>query len=169
MLNRLEFIALGVRNFLSYGPKEQRIDLSGDFITCILGENQDTGGEDSRNGTGKSAIIIDALCYALFGKVVRGISNQKLINKMSDKGMMSVWVQFRKDGYEYHVERTERPGKLFLLRKVPPCWIQAAQNATCAGVSGGWWFDMFAPSCEVRRPLSAFRPKFLARRVARSA
>jgi DNA repair exonuclease SbcCD ATPase subunit len=117
MQNRLDFKELGLRNFLSYGPKEQTVRLDGDFITCVLGENRDTGGEDSRNGTGKSAFVIDALCYVLFGKVIRGISNQKLINKMSEKGQMVVWVRFTKDDKDYHIERTERPGKLLFLCK----------------------------------------------------
>ncbi|KPL07301.1 hypothetical protein AMJ86_04760 [bacterium SM23_57] len=115
MSNALIFGNLGFRNFLSYGPKEVVIDLSGDFITCIMGENLDDGGEDSRNGVGKSAII-DSLCYVLFGKVIRGISNQKLINKWS-KGQMIVWVEFTKGEYAYRAERTERPGKLMLFRK----------------------------------------------------
>ena len=116
MSSALEFGRLGFRNFLSYPAKEIVIDLSGDFITCILGENRDTGGEDSRNGVGKSAII-DALCFVLFGTVIRGISNQKLINKMSNKGQMVTWVEFKKDEYAYRIERTERPGKLLFLRK----------------------------------------------------
>ena len=116
MSSRLEFSRLGFRNFLSYPAKEVVVPLDGDFITCVLGENRDTGGEDSRNGVGKSAII-DALCYVLFGKVIRGITNQKLIHKMTDKGQMVVWVEFIKGEYAYHIERTERPGKLLLLRK----------------------------------------------------
>jgi DNA repair exonuclease SbcCD ATPase subunit len=115
MSSALNFGDLGFRNFLSYGPKGEVVPLFGNFITCILGENLDDG-EGTRNGVGKSAII-DALCYVLFGKVIRGISNQKLINKMSSKGQMVVWVEFTKDEYAYHVERTERPGKLLLLRK----------------------------------------------------
>ena len=114
--NDLIFGDLGFRNFLSYGPEGEIVPLLGNFITCILGENPDDDSEDSRNGVGKSAII-DALCYVLFGKVIRGISNQKLINKMSSKGQMVVWVEFVKGEYAYHVERTERPGKLLLLRK----------------------------------------------------
>jgi len=112
----LIFGNIGFRNFLSYGPKEVVLALFGNFITVILGRNLDDTDEDSRNGVGKSAII-DALCYVLFGKVIRGISNQKLINKMSSKGQMTVWVEFVKGEWAYHVERTERPGKLLLLRK----------------------------------------------------
>ncbi len=83
----------------------RELDIEGNLIGVI-----------GRNGVGKSAII-DALCYVLFGKVIRGISNQKLINKMSNKGQMVVWVEFTKDEWAYRVERTERPGKLLLLRK----------------------------------------------------
>jgi len=114
--NALDFGDLGFRNFLSYGPKEVIIPLLCNFITVILGANLDDGGEDSRTGVGQSAII-DSLCSVLFGKVIRGISNQKLINKMSDKGQMIVWVEFEKGEWAYHVERTERPGRLLLLRK----------------------------------------------------
>ena len=112
----LEFKRLSLRNFLSFGPEEFVISLTGDFITVVLGENRDTGGEDSRNGVGKSAII-DALCYVLFGKVIRGISNQKLVNKLSQKGQMVVWVEFTKDDFFYRVERTERPASLRFFRK----------------------------------------------------
>jgi DNA repair exonuclease SbcCD ATPase subunit len=112
----LEFKRLGLRNFLSFGSEEFVISLTGDFITVVLGENRDTGGEDSRNGVGKSAII-DALCYVLFGKVIRGISNQKLVNKLSQKGQMVVWVEFTKGDFFYRVERTERPASLRFFRK----------------------------------------------------
>lgn len=114
---KLEFKKLGFKNFLSFGSSEQTIDLSGENITVIIGKNMDTGGSDSRNGVGKSAAIIDSLSYALFGKVIRGISNQRLISKLSSKGQMVVWVEFEKGDYAYRIERTERPGKLFLFRK----------------------------------------------------
>lgn len=114
---KLEFKKIGFRNFLSFGANAQTIDLSGENITVIIGKNMDTGGSDSRNGVGKSAAVIDSLSYALFGKVIRGISNQRLISKLSSKGQMVVWVEFEKGEYAYRIERTERPSKLFLFRK----------------------------------------------------
>ena len=115
--NALFLRAMGFKNFLSFGNNETTIGLDEDLITVIMGENLDTGGEDSRNGVGKSAIE-DALCYALFGGTLRGISNQKLVNDLARKGQsMVVWVTFDKGGYSYLVERSERPGKLLLLRK----------------------------------------------------
>lgn len=108
---------MGFKNFLSFGNNETVINLDENLVTVIMGENLDTGGEDSRNGVGKSAIE-DALCYVLFGATLRGISNQKLINDLARKGQsMVVWLTFDKGGYSYLVERSERPGKLLFLRK----------------------------------------------------
>src|SRR5690606_5823893 len=85
--------------------------------TAILGENLDTGGEDSRNGAGKSAIM-DALCYVLFGSVIRDVTNQKLINKFVSKKLpMLVWVEFTKGDKAYRIERGERPSVLRLFQK----------------------------------------------------
>ena len=108
---------MGFKNFLSFGNTETVVNLDADLISVVMGENLDTGGEDSRNGVGKSAIT-DALCYVLFGGTLRGVSNQKLINDLSRKGQpMVVWVTFDKGNYSYLIERSERPGKLLFLRK----------------------------------------------------
>lgn len=113
----LRFRSVTVRNFLSFGNQEQAVSLDDDLLTVVLGENMDTGGEDSRNGAGKSAII-DAICYALFGKTLREISNQKLINDLAGRGQpMSVRVEFDKGKWHYLVERGEKPSKLLFLRK----------------------------------------------------
>jgi len=115
--NALLLREMGFKNFLSFGNTETVINLDENLVTVIMGENLDTGGEDSRNGVGKSAIQ-DALCYVLFGATLRGISNQKLINDLARKGQsMVVWITFDKGGYSYLVERSERPGKLLMLRK----------------------------------------------------
>ena len=113
----LTFRYVTLRNFLSFGNQETTIQLDQDLISVILGENLDTGGEDSRNGAGKSAII-DAICYALFGKTLRGSANQDLINDLVNRGQpLSVKVSFDKGKYSYLVERGEKPSKLLLLRK----------------------------------------------------
>ena len=113
----IEFIEITLRNFLSFGNTTTAIDLTGEHITVIMGINHDTGGEDSRNGTGKSAIV-DALSYVLYGKTLRDISNAKLVNKMARKGQgMLVTLDFKtKNGY-YRIERGESPSKLKLYKK----------------------------------------------------
>ncbi len=106
-----------MRNFLSFGNNEQSVRLDTDLISVVLGENLDTGGEDSRNACGKSAMV-DALCYALFGKTLRDLSNQGLVNYLAGRGQsMSVQVSFDKGKYSYLIERGEKPSKLLLLRK----------------------------------------------------
>jgi len=115
--NSLEFITLTLRNFLSFGNKETTVKLNGNTLTVVMGENLDTGGEDSRNGVGKSAIM-DALCYVLFGKVIRSTSNKGLINKWANKReSMMVTLTFDKGNWSYLVERGERPSRLSLFRK----------------------------------------------------
>jgi len=115
--NSLVLKDLFFRNLLSFGNKDTHLKLDDELISVIMGENLDTGGEDSRNGVGKSAII-DALCYVLFGKTIRDVTNQKLINKLARKGQsMIVTLLFDKGDFTYLVERSERPSKLLFLRK----------------------------------------------------
>ena len=116
--DQLFYRALSLKNFLSFGNKEITIKLDGDFITVVLGENLDDGGEDSRNGVGKSAVA-DALSYVVFGTVTRdGVSNKQLINKLARRGQaMLVTLRFDKGEYEYLIERGEKPSRLTFLRR----------------------------------------------------
>lgn len=113
----IQFKRLVLKNFLSFGPQPTEIDLRGNRITVVLGLNHDTGGDESRNGVGKSAII-DSISYVLFGKTIRGISNAKLVNKMARKGQgMLVVLEFDTSEGSYRVERGEAPSKMKLFRK----------------------------------------------------
>lgn len=117
MSRALIFKKLWFKNFLSFGNTITTIQLDGAGLTAIMGENLDTGGEDSRNGVGKSAIS-DAFIYAIFGDVIRDIPNNQLVNKMIRKGQaMLVGLEFEKDGYEYLIERGEKPSKLLFFKK----------------------------------------------------
>lgn len=117
MSNGINFQRVIIRNMLSFGNTPTEIVLSGNHITAVLGVNHDTGGDESRNGVGKSAII-DSISYALFGKTIRGISNTKLVNKMVRKGQgMLVTLEFETPEGFYRIERGEAPSKLRLFRK----------------------------------------------------
>lgn len=117
MTHGIQFNRLVIKNFLSFGANPTVIDLRGNRITVVLGLNHDTGGDESRNGVGKSAMI-DAISYAIFGKSIRGISNQKLINKMMKKGQgMLVVLEFDTPEGSFRIERGEAPSKLKLYRK----------------------------------------------------
>lgn len=117
MISGIQFNTLTLRNFLSFGNQPTKIDLRGDHITVVLGINHDTGGDESRNGVGKSALI-DAISYALFGKSIRGISNSKLVNKLARKGQgMLVVLEFDTPEGHFRIERGEAPSKLRLFKK----------------------------------------------------
>jgi DNA repair exonuclease SbcCD ATPase subunit len=81
-------------------------------LTLILGENLDLGGEGSRNGVGKTAIL-NAVSYALYGCAISNIRRDNLVNKTNGKNML-VSLDFSVNGQEYRVERGRKPNVLRL-------------------------------------------------------
>ena len=71
------------KNFLSTGNQFTEIELDRNETTLIIGEN----------GAGKSTVL-DALCFALFGKPFRTISKSQLINTVNAMETV-VEVEFR--------------------------------------------------------------------------
>lgn len=98
-----------IKNFLSVGQVTQSINLEHRDLVLVLGENLDLGGNDARNGVGKSTIV-NALSYALYGVALTNIKKDNLINKTNGKNML-VTLDFEKDGITYRVERGRRPGR----------------------------------------------------------
>jgi len=96
-----------VKNFLSVGQVTQSINFVDRDLVLVLGENLDLGGNDSRNGVGKSTIV-NALSYALYGVALTNIRKDNLINLTNGKNMV-VTIEFEKGGIEYKVERGRRP------------------------------------------------------------
>lgn len=110
----LKFKTLTMRNFLSIGAVTQALDLNCNDLTLVLGTNLDLGGEDSRNGVGKSSIV-NALFYALFGQSLGNIKKDSLINLTNNKNML-VTLDFESRGIQYRIERGRRPNvtRLFI-------------------------------------------------------
>ena len=100
-------INITVKNFMSVGNVSQAINFSAEELVLVLGENLDLGGNDSRNGVGKSTIV-NALTYALYGEALVKIRKDNLINKLNVKGMM-VTLEFEKNGIVYRIERGRKP------------------------------------------------------------
>lgn len=101
-----------IRNFLSVGNQTQAVHLDNSYLTLVLGENLDLGGDDAgaRNGVGKTAVV-NALSYAIYGQALTNIKKDNLINKINGKGML-VTVTFEKNGVEYKIERGRKPNIL---------------------------------------------------------
>lgn len=96
-----------IKNFLSVGNVSQAIKFTDDELVLVLGENLDLGGNDSRNGVGKTTVI-NALSYALYGEAIVKIRKDNLVNKVNQKGMM-VTLDFSVNNVSYRIERGRKP------------------------------------------------------------
>ena len=92
------FKKITMKNFLSIGNKQVELDLDTYNITSISGEN----------GASKSAICIDSIFYALYGKSFRKVSLPKLINSYNKKGLL-VELLFSVNQNEYKIIRGQKP------------------------------------------------------------
>jgi len=104
----LNLHGLTIKNFMSIGSNTQSINFKGNDLVLVLGENLDLGGNDNRNGVGKSTIV-NALSYALFGSALTNIKKDNLINKSNMKHML-VTLTFDSGGTKYKIERGRKPG-----------------------------------------------------------
>jgi DNA repair exonuclease SbcCD ATPase subunit len=99
---------LTIKNFMSIGNVTQSINFSSGDLVLVLGENLDLGGNDNRNGVGKSSVV-NALSYALYGGALTNIKKDNLINKTNMKNML-VTLTFEVNGINYKIERGRKPG-----------------------------------------------------------
>ena len=81
------------KNFLSTGNNYTEIDFEQSKTTLIAGEN----------GAGKSTVL-DALCFALFGKTFRRINLPQLVNTINERDMV-VEIEFRIGRKEFMIRR----------------------------------------------------------------
>lgn len=121
-----------IRNFLSVGNVDQAIAFDNNDLTLILGENLDLGGNDNRNGCGKSTII-QAISYALFDAPISSIRKDNLINRTNTKGMLVV-IEFEVNGKTYKIERGRKPN---ILRLYVDSVQKKAQGAEAESESQG--------------------------------
>lgn len=91
------FKSISWMNFLSTGSSPNTVLLDKSPTTLIIG----------RNGEGKSTIL-DALCFALFGKPFRNINKGQLVNSINQKNCM-VEIKFSIGSAEYRIRRGIKP------------------------------------------------------------
>lgn len=106
----IEIKNITARNFLSIGNATQSVTFSRSDLTLILGENIDAGGDGSRNGVGKTALV-NILSYALYGQAISNIRRDNLINLTNSKNML-VSIDFAVAGQNYRIERGRKPNVL---------------------------------------------------------
>ena len=91
------FKKLSWKNFLSTGNQPNTVLLNKSTTTLIIG----------KNGEGKSTIL-DALCFALFGKPFRNINKNQMINSINGKNAL-VEIEFSIGQKEYKIIRGIKP------------------------------------------------------------
>lgn len=101
------FQSLTVKNFLAVA-EEINWPLENQGLVAILGDNRDSTTADS-NGAGKSTLF-EALVWGLWGKTVRGLSADEVINRRVGKNCM-VQVAFSYDDVGYIVVRCRKDSK----------------------------------------------------------
>lgn len=74
---------MSVTNFMSVQKAD--LDLSNRGLVLILGENLDSDAFDS-NGGGKSTVFSEAPTWAIFGKTIRGIKGDEVVNLEAKSG-----------------------------------------------------------------------------------
>lgn len=87
------------KNFLSYGNNYTEVILNKSPTTCI------TGG----NGSGKSASVLDTVCYGLYGNPYRDINKPNLVNSING-GNLVVELEFDSGTKQYKIVRGMKPG-----------------------------------------------------------
>lgn len=93
----LLFKKVRYKNILSTGNAWTEIDLNKSSSTLIVGEN----------GAGKSTML-DAICFALYGKAFRKINKPQLVNSINQKELM-VEVYFTVGKDDYVIKRGIKP------------------------------------------------------------
>ena len=93
----IHFETVRYKNILSTGDAWTEVRLDSNKSTLIVGEN----------GAGKSTML-DAICFALYGKPFRKINKPQLVNSINQKGMV-VELNFRVGTASYIVKRGIKP------------------------------------------------------------
>ena len=101
----MKFKNMIVKNFMSVGNNPVIIDLCRSHSTIVGGQN----------GSGKSAIICEALVYVLTGKSMKKTTLPRLVNATNKKNLL-VTLDFEKNGNEYHVVRGIKPNVFEIYR-----------------------------------------------------
>lgn len=92
---------MSAKNFLSIGNAGITLQLNKRPKTLVIG----------KNGSGKSSLLLDTLCFGLYGKAFRDVTKGNIVNSINGKGT-EVVIEFTKDTKKYKIIRCIKPNKL---------------------------------------------------------
>jgi len=96
----MRFESVEIQNFMSIKKEKFNLDKRG--LVLIQGINKDDDNFES-NGAGKS-VLIESIVYALFGKTIRGLKADEVVNNKEKKNCF-VKLTIEDNGVSYIVER----------------------------------------------------------------
>ncbi|MCM1216767.1 MAG: hypothetical protein NC548_19890 [Lachnospiraceae bacterium] len=130
----MTFNTLTIQNFLSI--KSVTLELNNRGMVLIQGENRDNSDFQS-NGAGKSSIT-EALTYVLYGKTIRGLKGDDVVNRVSKRNTKVVLDLTDDDGTEYRIVRyrkhQQQGNKYYLFRNSTDITPKSESDFTAAVV-----------------------------------
>jgi exonuclease SbcC len=110
-MKKVTFEKIRIRNFLSFGDEPTEFPIK-PGLTFITGYNKD---KDSKNGVGKSTLMVESLSFLLFGDTYRKINQKSIVNNKTNKTcIVEGWLTVNDD--KYNIVRSIGPSKLFLYK-----------------------------------------------------
>ncbi len=82
-MNRASFDTLTLQNFLSH--RDSHLVLRDRGLVLLVGQTEGTSASDS-NGGGKTALVPDGLCFAGWGRTLRGVHDARVVTRGETRG-----------------------------------------------------------------------------------
>lgn len=107
---KIEFVSMGFKNFLSFGSKQQIVDLK-NGVNFVTGLDKD---KNKSNGAGKSSLL-EVIPFTLFGKTARNINQTQIVNWKNKKNL-ETFINFKIGNDVYKVLRGMKPNKFEIYK-----------------------------------------------------
>lgn len=106
-----------IRNFLSFGndPVELEIKNGVIFVTGVNKDIINSNNLESKNGVGKTTLLVESLSFAYFGETYRNINQDRISSYITNEMcMVEVWQTINED--RYYIVRSLNPSKLVVYK-----------------------------------------------------